>query len=68
VKDKKTVRGRVSGLDLDYNGFVTAIINVGEFQALSELPINGTLSVSGLQVNDHDWQLGQMVTITIEKA
>ena len=63
--DKTTTRGRVASLDLSYNGTTRVVINVGEYSTLSETRIEGTIYVDG-QPTDK-WQLGQMVTITIER-
>jgi hypothetical protein len=65
--DKLIASGRVASLDLSYNGATRVTINIGEFSTLSEIPINGTLYVDG-QPDDNPWQLGQMVTITIERG
>ena len=66
--DRLIALGRVASIDLPYAyaGLVRLTINVGEFSTLSEIPINGTLYVDG-QPDDNPWQLGQVVTITIER-
>lgn len=63
--DKMTTRGRVASLDLSYDGTTRVVIAVGEFSTISETRIDGTIYVDGQPTNK--WQLGQMVTITIER-
>ena len=65
MQDKLTVTGRVSSMELNYNGSVQLVISVGEFPTVSGPKINGTLYIEVPPVKSEEWQLGKMVTVTV---